>query len=156
MRTSDSEMIVSPLASWCNLSWKINFWKKVIHTVMCVNLKQTVNHWGISVVGALTLSCPAVSQIRNLCSSFPDGTVLVRNDALWMIRRISQQCFYPCSLKRHRKQISTSQQETNKMFVTEAMLPGSTEARKATIKKETANTMLGVITVGSNICLDMT
>lgn len=31
---------------------------------------------------ALTLSCPAVSQIRNLCSSCPHGTVLVKNDAL--------------------------------------------------------------------------
>lgn len=37
-------------------------------------------------MGLLTLSCPAVSQIRNLCSSFPDGTVLVKNDALQMIQ----------------------------------------------------------------------
>lgn len=49
---------------------------------MCVNLKLKVNKRGVYVVSVLTLSCPAVSQIRNLCSSFPHGTVLVRNDAL--------------------------------------------------------------------------
>lgn len=41
----------------------------------------------------LTLSCPAVSQIRNLCSSFPLGTVLVKNDALQKTQKITKEAF---------------------------------------------------------------
>lgn len=37
----------------------------------------------------LTLSCPAVSQIRNLCSSFWYCTVLVMNDALGRKTQVS-------------------------------------------------------------------
>lgn len=125
---------------------KLTSFKTVIHRVMCVNLKPIVHRWGLSVVGVLTLSCPAVSQIRNLCSSFPHGTVLVRNDALQTIRSVSQQCFWACSLKgTGNKAVQVSRKQMTlriNMLDYEPMLHESTNAvlgqscRKLPNKKE--------------------
>lgn len=124
---------------------KFTSFETVIHRVMCVDLKLILRWWGLSVVGVLTLSCPAVSQIRNLCSSFPHGTVLVRNDALRMKESVSQQCFWACSSKgTGNKSVQVSKKQITlriKMLDYEPMLPSTNAVlgqrrRKQPNKKE--------------------